>query len=98
MFINALRSLKEAEERKQEEIEKQQEEVAKCERQVTKRKRQYIDAAQSYQVMVKHHELWKKKVQNELSKAEEKVFDELANTIHQLRNWNSRGESERSSW
>ena len=53
-------------------------------------RRDYVDAARELQVMEKHKELWEKKLQNELTRKEEREMDELGGTIHQLRRW--RGE------
>lgn len=87
VHVNYLRKLKEDEEQKQKEIEEQHEVVVEAENAVSKARREYIDAAKEHQVMVKHKELWQKKIKEELSKKEEREFDELGNTIHQLRKW-----------
>ena len=85
--VNFLRKLKEDEEKKQKEIDDQHEIVVEAEEAVASARRDYIDAAKEHQVMVKHKELWQKKIEKELSRKEEREFDELGNTIHQLRRW-----------
>ncbi|PIR17490.1 MAG: hypothetical protein COV46_03935 [Deltaproteobacteria bacterium CG11_big_fil_rev_8_21_14_0_20_49_13] len=87
VHINFLRKLKEDEEKKQEEIEEQRDVVLECEENVGKHRKEYIEAAKEHQVMVKHKDLWKKKVADELSKKEERELDELGSTIHHLRKW-----------
>jgi hypothetical protein len=87
VHVNFLRKLKEDEQKKEKEIEDQKEVVLECEDKVKKARRDYIDAAREHQVMVKHKELWQKKVSDELSRKEEREFDELGTTIHQLRKW-----------
>ncbi len=87
VHVNYLRKLKEDEEAKQAEIDEQHEVVLSCEDGVAKARREYIDAAKEHQVMVKHKELWRKKVEAELSRKEEREFDELGNTIHQIKKW-----------
>lgn len=87
VHVNFLKKLKEDEEKKQKEIEDQHEVVLECEENVSKARREYIDAAKEHQVMVKHKELWNKKIQAELNRKEEREFDELGNTIHQLKKW-----------
>lgn len=90
VHVNFLRKLKEDEESKQEEIEAQHEVVIEAQERVSRARREYIDAAKEHQVMVKHKELWAKKLKAELTRKEENEFDELGNTIHQLKKW--RGE------
>ena len=85
--VNFLRKLKEDEEKKQKEIDDQHEIVVEAEEAVASTRRDYIDAAKEHQIMVKHKELWQKKIEKELSRKEEREFDELGNTIHQLRRW-----------
>jgi len=87
VHVNFLRKLKEDEETKQKEIAEQHEVVLEAEQTVAKARREYIDAAKEHQVMLKHKDLWRKKVQAELTRKEEREFDELGNTIHQLRKW-----------
>ena len=87
VHVNFMRKLKEDEEAKNKEIEEQREIIAECEDKVARARRDYIDAAKEHQVMVKHKELWRKKIAAELSRKEELEFDELGNTIHQLRKW-----------
>lgn len=87
VHVNFLRKLKEDEEKKQEEIEEQHDVVLECEENVVKTRKEYIEAAKEHQVMVKHKDLWKKKLADELSKKEEREFDELGSTIHHLRKW-----------
>jgi len=87
VHVNFLRKLKEDEEKKEKEIEEQKEVVLECENAVKQARRDYIDAAKEHQVMTKHKELWQKKVKAELSRKEEREFDELGTTIHQLKRW-----------
>lgn len=82
VFVRFLRKLKELEEAKQEEIDRQREEIKRCEDKVAACRRNYIDAAKALQVMEKHKDLWRKKVAAELSRKEEREFDELGNIIH----------------
>lgn len=85
--VNFLRKLKEDEEKKQQEIDEQHEIVIEAEEAVSAARRDYIDAAKEHQIMTKHKELWQKKIQAELTRKEEREFDELGNTIHQIRKW-----------
>jgi len=87
VHVNFLRKLKEDEEKKQKEIEEQHEAVVEAEGAVARARRDYIEAAKEHQIMVKHKELWRKKLNAELSRKEEQEFDELGNTIHQLKRW-----------
>ncbi|MBI2343188.1 MAG: hypothetical protein HYV02_02445 [Deltaproteobacteria bacterium] len=91
VFLNYLRKLKEDEEKKAEEIEEQQEKVMECQEMIVRRRREYIDASKALQVMEKHKALWWKKVMQEISRAEEKQFDELCTTIHTLKGWRGEG-------
>jgi flagellar export protein FliJ len=90
VHVNWLRKLKEDEEEKQKEIDEQHEVVVQAEEAVSQARRDYIEAAKEHQVMIKHKELWQKKLQAELTKKEEREFDELGTTIHQIKRW--RGE------
>ncbi len=85
--VSFLRKLKEDEEAKQKEIDEQHEVVLEASTRVAKARREYIDAAKEHQVMVKHKDLWQKKIQAELSRKEEREFDDLGNVIHQLKKW-----------
>lgn len=87
VHVNYLRKLKEDEKKKEKEIEEQHEVVLECEVAVKKARRDYIDAAKEHQVMVKHKELWQKKIKDELTRKEEREFDELGTNIHQIRKW-----------
>jgi flagellar biosynthesis chaperone FliJ len=87
VHVNFLRKIKEDEEQKDEEIAEQQAKIEECKTKVSRRRREYIDASREHQVMEKHKELWTKKVKKDMSRAEEKEFDELCTTIHQLRGW-----------
>lgn len=84
--VNFLRKLEEDEKKKAEEIENQKETIINCELQVKRARRDYIDAVKDLRVMEKHKELWRKKVQAEITREEEREMDELGNVIHQLRN------------
>ena len=88
---NFLKSLEEDKEAKEKEIEEQKEVVAEAEEAVSGARRDYIDAAKELQVMEKHKDLWRKKIENEINKREEKELNELGNTIHQLRRWKGEG-------
>lgn len=90
VHVNFLRKLKEDEEAKEKEIEDQKEVVAECVENVARARRAYIDACRQLQIMEKHKELWRKKVEAEISKREELEMDELGSIIHGLRRW--RGE------
>lgn len=97
VYVRFLRKLKEDAERKTEEIEDQRKQIARCEELAGRRRRDYIDAAKQLQIMEKHRELWAKKVAAALSREEEKQFDELGNTIHQLRQWRGESQDERQT-
>lgn len=84
--VNYLRKLEDDEKKKDQEIEEQKQVIENCELAVKRARRDYIDAAKDLRVMEKHRDLWKKKLQKEISKIEEREMDELANVIHQLRN------------
>lgn len=81
-FVNYLRKIKEEEEAKQEEIDRQREVIVQCQEKVAQCRRDYIDAAKAMQVMEKHKDLWRKKRAHELSRKEEREFDELGGIIH----------------
>lgn len=91
--VNYLRKLEEDEKRKEEEIKQQEQVIENCELELKRAKRDYIDAASDLRVMEKHKDLWRKKVQKELSRLEEREMDELGNVIHQLRSMGERAES-----
>ena len=82
--VNFLRKLEEDEKAKEVEIQAQKQVIETCEVQVKRARRDYIDAVKELRVMEKHKELWRKKVQTELSRIEEREMDELGNVIHQL--------------
>lgn len=84
--VNYLRKLEEDQKEKEQEIEMQKQTIEACETEVKRAKRDYINAANDLRVMEKHKELWRKKVNKELSRLEEVEMDELGNAIHQLRN------------
>lgn len=90
MFVNCLRRVKEDEAAKDEEITQQERVIERAEEQVVRRRRDYRLAAQELQVMEKHKELWIKREQAMLTEKEEKEFDELGQTIHELRKWKAR--------
>jgi flagellar export protein FliJ len=83
--VNFLRKLEEDEKKKEEEIKAQKQVIENCELQVKRARRDYIDAAKDLRVMEKHKELWKKKLQVEMTRQEEREMDELGNVIHQMR-------------
>lgn len=84
--VNYLRKLEEDEKKKDQEIENQKQVIENCELMVKRARRDYIDAVKELRVIEKHKELWRKKLQKELSRIEEREMDELGNVIHQLRN------------
>ena len=85
VHINFLRRLEEEEKEKEGEIENQRQLIEEGETAVKRARRGYIDAAKELRVMEKHKELWRKKVQAELSRREEDEMDELGRIIHHLR-------------
>ncbi len=89
VYVRFLRKLQEDEEAKQVEIDKQREEIKRCEGKVAACRRAYIDAAKNLQIMEKHKDLWRRKLTEELSRKEEREFDELGNIIYQHRQRNS---------
>jgi flagellar export protein FliJ len=86
MRVNYLRKLEEDEQKKEQEIENQKQVIENCELMVKRARRDYIDAVKELRVIEKHKELWRKKLQKELSRIEEREMDELGNVIHQLKN------------
>lgn len=91
VHLNFIRKLEEDKKKKEEEIKAQKEVVADAEKAVAKARRHYIDACKELKVMEKHKELWAKKIKDEITRQEEKEFDELGSTIHQLRRWRGDG-------
>ena len=83
--VNYLRKLDDDEKKKDQEIEEQKQTIEQCELQVRRAKRDYIDAVKEMRVMEKHKDLWKKKLNLEITRQEEKEMDELGNIIHQLK-------------
>lgn len=90
VHVNFRRKLDEDLLAKDDAIDEQRDAIRTAEQKVARRRRDYLEAAKQFHIMEKHKELWRKKQENELSRKEEKEFDELANTIHALRRW--RGE------
>lgn len=84
--VNFLRKLEDDEKKKDQEIENQKQVIENCELMVKRARRDYIDAVKELRVIEKHKELWKKKLQKELTRIEEREMDELGNVIHQIRN------------
>lgn len=87
VHTNFLRKLKEDEEEKEKEIEEQKEVIKEAEEAAAEARKEYIEASKELKVMEKHKELWRKKVEKELSRKEERELNDLGNTIHQLRRW-----------
>ena len=83
--VNYLRKLEDDEKKKAEEIEVQKKVLEQCEIQVKRARRDYINAVKDLRVMEKHKDLWKKKLQMEMTREEEKEMDELGNVIYQLK-------------
>lgn len=91
MRINYLKKLEEDQKKKEKEIEEQKELIEQCKDQVKRARRHYIDAVKDLRVMEKHKDLWKKRVDLELSKQEERKMDELGNIIYERRSNLQRG-------
>jgi len=87
VYTNFLKKLKDDEKDKEKEIEEQEEVVEEAKEAVASARRDYIDAAKEHKIMEKHKELWKKKVQKEINKKEERELNDLGNTVHQLKKW-----------
>src|SRR3989338_4778557 len=83
--VNYLRKLEEDEKKKAEEIENQKQVIENCELQVKRARRDYIDAVKDLRVIEKHKDLWRKKLQAEITRLEEREMDELGNVIHQMK-------------
>lgn len=92
VHTNYLRKLKDDEKEKEKEIEEQKEVIKEATEAAAEARRDYIDASKALKVMQKHKELWKKKLDKELNKKEERELNDLGNIIHQLRKW--RGEED----
>lgn len=88
--VNFLRKIKEDLMAKEEEIEDQKIVIEEAIQKVAKVRKDYIEAIKKLRIMQKHKELWAKKIRREITRQEEKVMDELGQTIHGLRRW--RGE------
>lgn len=97
VYMNYLRKLEDDRDQKNEDIEEQDTAIIRFQELAGRRRRDYIDAAKQHQIMEKHKELWAKKIKKELSREEEKQFDELGSTIHQLRQWRGEGKDERGA-
>lgn len=83
--VNFLKKLGDDEKEKDKEIVAQKQTIEACETEVKRARREYIDAVKDLRVMEKHKDLWRKKVQAEITRQEEKEMDELGNIIHQLK-------------
>jgi flagellar export protein FliJ len=84
VHLNFIRKLEEDLAEAIKRVEEQTEEVKKAERHLQKCRANYILAAQEHNMMEKHKELWEKKQERALSLAENKVLNELGNTIYQM--------------
>lgn len=84
VHLNFIRKLKEDLEDLERRIEDQKEQVRMAEKQVQRCRADYILAAQEMDVMLKHKELWQKKIANDLNAADNKLMNELGNVIHQM--------------
>lgn len=84
VHLDFIRKLKEDLEALERKIEEQKEEIKRAEKKVQRCRANYILAAQELNTMEKHKELWQKKLNNELSMAENKLMNELGNVIHQM--------------
>lgn len=82
--LNFLRKLDEDLEDKKREIEEQKEVIQLAKTRVQRARQDYIIAAQELNMMEKHKELWEKKMQKQLSAAEDKQMNELGQVIHQM--------------
>lgn len=85
LHLNYLEKLQDDLEAKEREIKRQQEVIEQAEQNVKKCRRNYIDASRDLEMMQKHKELWKKKLQKELDAKEQKEMNELGNVIHQMK-------------
>ncbi|OGQ06563.1 MAG: hypothetical protein A3G32_01565 [Deltaproteobacteria bacterium RIFCSPLOWO2_12_FULL_40_28] len=68
----------------EDEIKDQTENVVHAEEKLKRARRDYLDAAQELNVMEKHKELWTKKEKKTLDAKENKLMNELGNTVYQL--------------
>ncbi|MBF0104880.1 MAG: hypothetical protein HQM16_06090 [Deltaproteobacteria bacterium] len=84
LHLSYIRKLEEDLEAKEREIEEQKKEIKRAEKHLQKCRSDYILAAQEHNMMVKHKELWEKKMQHELNITENKLMNELGNVIHQM--------------
>lgn len=84
MHENYLRKLTEDEENLDREIEEQKEEVKLAQEKLKRARRDYIDAASDLDIMKKHKDLWEKKLVRTLSAAENKLMNEIGNTVVQI--------------
>ena len=84
VHLNFIRKLKEDLEELERKIEDQAQAVKAAERHLQRCRSDYILAAQEHNMMVKHKELWEKKMRNELTAQDNKQMNELGNVIHQI--------------
>lgn len=84
VHLNFIRKLKEDLEELEKKIEDQKEEIKRAEKRVARARSDYMIAAQELNIMEQHKELWEKKMQRELTAAENKMLGELGNVIHQM--------------
>lgn len=82
--LNFIRKLKDDLEDCENRIEKQKEAIKRAEKKLQRCRTGYIIAAQELNVMEQHKELWHKKQKQILTKQDEKMMNELGNTIHQM--------------
>lgn len=83
VHLNFIRKLEEDLEAIDKKIEEQKDQVRRAEKQLQRCRSNYILAAQEMNMMEKHKELWTKKQQRELTAQENKMLNELGNTIFQ---------------
>lgn len=82
--LNFVRKLKEDLADKEQEIEEQKQVIQQAETRVQRARQDYIIAAQEENMMLKHKELWEKKLQQQLNAEENKQMNELGQVIHQM--------------
>ncbi|OVE80931.1 hypothetical protein BVY03_05090 [bacterium K02(2017)] len=85
IHVNFIRKLEEDLEEIERKIEEQKNEVKRAETHVQRCRSDYILAAQEENMMIKHKELWEKKLKKQLDHEENKMMNEIGNVIHLMR-------------
>jgi allophanate hydrolase subunit 1 len=83
-YLDYLRKLRVEESALESQYDDQSIEVDYCMDRLKRARKQYSLACQEENMMKKHKDLWKKKLDHQLSMAEEKMLGELGNTIFQI--------------